>query len=169
MSVADERQDLVAEGADVAIRLGELTDSIFGARKLQTLERLLVASPAYLKAHGRPKTPADLASHDCVFGPANFGRDSWSFRRNGTEISVDVRGRIHTDSGPGAFASVMAGLGIAIASTVMCGAEVTAGQLVPLLRAYKLEPVEVHAVFPGGPRPSAKVRALVDYLAEELK
>jgi DNA-binding transcriptional LysR family regulator len=79
-----------------------------------------------------------------------------------------VRGRIHTDSGPGAFASVMAGLGIAMASTVMCGAEVKAGLLVPLLRAYRLEPV-VHAVFPGGPRPSAKVRALVDYLAAELK
>jgi DNA-binding transcriptional LysR family regulator len=169
MAVVDARQDLIAEGADVAIRLGELDDSVFGARKLQTLERMLVASPAYLKASGTPKTPADLASHDCIFGPGNFGRDSWSFTRNGTEISVDVRGRIHTNSGPGVFASVMAGLGIAMASTVMCGAEVKAGLLVPLLRGYKLEPVEVHAVFPGGPRPSAKVRALVDYLAAELE
>jgi DNA-binding transcriptional LysR family regulator len=169
MAVVDARQDLIAEGADVAIRLGELDDSAFGARKLQTLERMLVASPAYLKARGTPKTPADLASHDCIFGPGNFGRDSWSFSRNGTETSVDVRGRIHTDSGPGVFASVMAGLGIAMASTVMCGAEVKAGLLVPLLRGYKLEPVEVHAVFPGGPRPSAKVRALVDYLAAELE
>jgi DNA-binding transcriptional LysR family regulator len=83
--------------------------------------------------------------------------------------SVDVRGRIHTNSGPGVFASVMAGLGIAMASPVMCGPEVKAGALVPLLRSYKLKPVEVHAVFPGGPRPSAKVRALVDYLAQELK
>ena len=84
-------------------------------------ERMLVASPAYLKARGTPKTPADLASHDCIFGPGNFGRDSWSFTRNGTETSVDVRGRIHTNSGPGVFASVMAGLGIAMASTVMAG------------------------------------------------
>jgi DNA-binding transcriptional LysR family regulator len=169
MAVSDARQDLVAEGADVAIRLGELDDSVFGARKLETLERMLAASPDYLKARGTPKKPADLAAHDCIFGPGNFGRDSWSFSRDGAEISVDVRGRIHTNSGPGAFASVMAGLGIAMVSTAMAGPEIKQGQLVPLLRGYKLAPVDVHAVFPGGPRPSAKVRALVDYLAEELK
>jgi len=169
MAVSDARQDLVAEGADVAIRLGELDDSVFGARKLETLERMLVASPGYLRARGTPKRPADLAAHDCIFGPGNFGRDSWSFSRDGAEISVDVRGRIHTNSGPGAFASVMAGLGIAMVSTVMAGPEIKQGLLVPLLRGYRLSPVEVHAVFPGGPHPSTKVRALVDFLVEELK
>jgi DNA-binding transcriptional LysR family regulator len=169
MAIADARQDLVSEGADIAIRLGELDDSVFGARKLATLERMLVASPSYLKSRGTPKTPADLASHDCIFGPGNFGRASWSFSRNGTETAVDVRGRIHTDSGPGVLASAMAGLGIAIASPVMVGPELTAGALVQILRGYKLAPVNVHAVFPGGPRPSAKVRALVDFLAQELK
>jgi DNA-binding transcriptional LysR family regulator len=169
LSVTDQRQDLVAEGADVAIRLGDLDDSVFGARKLQTLQRMLVASPSYLAARGTPKTPADLSSHDCIFGPGNFGRDSWSFNRNGTELSVDVRGRIHTDSGPGVFASVMAGLGIAMVSSVMAGPEVKAGALVPLLHNYKLSSVDVHAVFPGGPRPSTKVRALVDFLIQEMK
>jgi DNA-binding transcriptional LysR family regulator len=169
LSVADQRQDLVAEGADVAIRMGELDDSVFGARKLETLQTMLVASPACLAARGTPKTPADLASHDCMFGPGNFGRDSWSFTRNGAETSVDVRGRIHTDSGPGAFASVMAGLGIAMASTVMAGPEIKSGALVALLRSYKLPSLDVHAVFPGGPRPSAKNCALVDFLVEELR
>jgi DNA-binding transcriptional LysR family regulator len=169
LSVVDARQDLVAEGTDVAIRLGELDDSAFGARRLAMLPTLLVASPAYLKARGTPKTPADLVNHDCIFGPGNFGRESWSFNRNGTEISVDVRGRITTDSGPGLLASLLAGLGIARASTVMAGDEINAGLLVSLLRGYKLPPVTAHAVFPGGPRPSAKVRALVDYLANELR
>lgn len=169
LSVADERQDLVAEGTDVAIRLGPLSDSGFGARKLATLPRLLVAAPSYLTMRGTPKTPADLASHDCIFGPGLFGRTTWSFTRNGAETSVDVRGRITTDSGPGVFASVLAGLGIAMTSPVMAGPEIEAGALVPLLKSYRLAPVDVYAVFPAGPRPSTKVRALVDFLAEELK
>ena len=168
LSVADHRQDLVAEGADIAIRMGDLDDSAFGARRLQTLQTMLVATPSYLAAHGVPKTPADLATHDCISGPGNFGRDNWSFTRNGIDTSVNVRGRIHTNSGPGVFASAMAGLGIAMVSTVMAGPEVKAGTLVALLRSYKLPTVDVHAVFPGGPRPSTKVRALVDFLAQEL-
>jgi DNA-binding transcriptional LysR family regulator len=168
LSVADQRQDLVAEGADVAIRVGDLEDSTFGARKLATLTRMLVASPTYLAARGTPKTPADLAAHDCIFGPGNFGRASWSFRRGDSEISVDLHGRIQTNSGPGMFASAIAGLGIAMMSTVMAGDELSAGRLVPLLRVYKVPSIDVHAIFPGGPRPSAKVRALVDFLAAEL-
>jgi DNA-binding transcriptional LysR family regulator len=169
MTVSDERQDLVAEGADVAIRLGKLDDSAFGARKLGSLERLLVASPAYLKARSTPKTPADLIAHDCIVGPRAFSSAGWTFRKGDSVISVDVSGRIYTDSGPGVFTGVMAGLGIAIVSTAMCAAEVRAKQLVPLLRDYALDPIDVHAVFPGGPRPSAKVRAFVDFLAERLK
>ena len=168
MTIADRRQDLIAEGADVAIRLGRLPDSGFGARKLAVLERYLVAAPAYLRQRGCPGTPAELAGHDCILGPGGFGQDSWAFTRNGTLISVDVQGRIQTDSGSGAFASVLAGLGIAIASTAMCGPELRAGTLERLLPDYALEPVEVHAVFPGGPRPSAKVRAFVDFLAGHL-
>ncbi|WP_426611630.1 LysR family transcriptional regulator [Bradyrhizobium sp. McL0616] len=168
LSVVDERQNLVAEGTDVAIRLGPLNDSGFGARSLGTVPRLVVASPSYLAAHGTPKTPADLASHDCIFGPGQSGRISWSFTRNGTETSVDVRGRISTDSGPGVFACVLAGLGIAITSPIMAGPEIAAGTLIPLLKSYKLPPIDVHAVFPGGRRPSTKVRALVDYLSTDL-
>jgi DNA-binding transcriptional LysR family regulator len=169
MTIADERQDLIAEGADVAIRLGSLQDSGFGARKLGSLERLLVASPTYLKARGIPKTPADLRSHDCIIGPRAFGQAGWTFRKGDSIISVDVTGRISTDSGPGVYTSVMMGLGIAMVSSAMCGPELKAKQLIPVLRDYAMDPVDVHAVFPGGPRPSTKVRAFVDFLAERLK
>jgi DNA-binding transcriptional LysR family regulator len=169
LMVVDVRQDLIAEGADVAIRVGELDDSAFGARKLAAIPTMLVASPAYLAVRGTPMRPGDLASHDCIFGPGNFGRDSWSFNRNGTEISIDVRGRISTNSGPGLYASVLAGLGIAMVSTVMVAPALKSGALVQLMRGYKLPTIDVHALFPGGPRPSAKVRALVDYLMAEMK
>jgi DNA-binding transcriptional LysR family regulator len=169
MTVSDARQDLVAEGADVAIRVGALGDSAHGARRLAILERTLVAAPGYLTARGVPKSPADLAHHDCIFGPGGFGRDRWIFRQGERVVPVDVQGRIHTNSGPGVFSSALAGLGIAMASTVMFQPEVTAGTLVALLPDYTLEPVEVHAVFPGGPRPSNKVRALVNFLADSIR
>jgi DNA-binding transcriptional LysR family regulator len=168
MNIADIRQDLVAEGADVAIRLGKLEDSVFGARKLTELERYVVASPAYLEARGTPNTPAELSDHDCIFGPGALGLETWTFTRNRTVTSVNVRGRIQTDSGSGLFACLMAGLGVAIASTPMAGAELQSGALRRLLPEYNLPPVEVHAVFPGGPRLSAKIRAFVDFLTEEI-
>jgi len=169
MMIADARQDLVAEGADVAIRLGSLSDSVFGARRLALLERYLVAAPDYLNRRGIPATPAELAAHDCIFGPGGLGRESWSFTRNGNVVSVDVQGRVKTDSGSGLFAAVMAGLGVAIGSTAMCAAALRAGTLTRLLTDYALEPVEVHAVFPGGPRLSAKNRAFVQFLVNELR
>lgn len=168
MRMSDLYQDLIAEGVDVAIRIGMLADSPFGARKLMTMPRYVVASPAYLMARGTPKRPADLATHDCIFGSNSFGRESWRFKRRNTVISVDVTGRIHTDSSSGRHSSVLAGLGIARASSAMCDAELRSGALIQLLPNYALEPVDVHAVFPGGPRPSAKVRALADHLVTAL-
>ena len=165
MTVSDDRQDLVAEGADVAIRLGKLDDSAFGARKLASLDRYLVAAPDYLERRGVPKSPADLSSHDCIFGPGIFGRTSWNFRKGDSAISIDVTGRVHTDSGPGVLTCALSGMGIASVSTVAVGRDVQAKRLVPLLSDYTLDPVEVHAVFPGGPRTSTKVRAFVDFLA----
>ncbi|MGH7022145.1 MAG: LysR substrate-binding domain-containing protein, partial [Caulobacteraceae bacterium] len=168
LRVSDHYQDLVAEGVDVAIRLGALADSTFGARPLATLKRFVVAAPAYLEARGMPKSPADLASHDCICGPGSYGRESWMFRRRDTVITVDVSGRVQTDAGSGLHACAVAGLGIAQASAPMCGAELHSGALVALLTDYALEPVGVNAVFPGGPRLSTKVRAFADHLAAAL-
>lgn len=168
MTVSDDWQDLVAEGVDVSIRLGKLEDSGFGARRLAILKRLTVAAPAYLKARGTPKRPAELAAHDCIFGPGSSGRAAWSFTRAGKTVALDVQGRIRTNSAPAAMGCAVAGLGIAVASSVMCSEELASGALLPILKGYTLEPVEVHAVFPGGPRPSAKVRALIDHIAASL-
>jgi len=169
LMLADERQDLIVEGADVAIRFGPLGDSAFGARKIATTERWVAATPAYLQARGVPRTPGDLAQHDCIFGPGGFGRTRWTFARAGKTVSVPVRGRVRTDSAAGLFACLMAGMGIAIASDVMSAPEIESGTLVRLLPGWAMERADVYAVFPAGPRPSAKVRALVDHIARNLE
>lgn len=105
---------------------------------------------------------------DCIVQHGSFGGESWRFKRNKTVTSVDVPARLWINSAPGVLAATVAGLGIALATRVMAGEELRTGQLTLLLEAYKLEPAEVYAVFPAGPRPSAKVRAIVDHLAFTL-
>ena len=166
--VSDRTDDLVAEGVDMALRLGRLADSGFGARLLATASRFTVAAPAYLARRSDPRTLADLSGHDCIVGPGLSGRRGWSFRRGGTVTSVAVEGRVQVASAEGVIACVKTGLGIAIASEWMCRAELAAGELVPILGDYELDPVDVHAVYPGGRRPSIKVRAFSDYLASQL-
>ncbi len=168
--MSDARQNLIADGVDLAIRInvGPLDDSSFGVRKLALVERVVIAAPAYLSAHGVPTSPADLAQYNCIVQHGSFGSESWRFRRNETVVSVDVRARLLIDSAPGVLAAVVAGLGIAIGTRVMAGEELRDGRLVQLLDGYGLEPAEVHAVFPAGRKPSAKVRAIVDHLAGAL-
>lgn len=168
--MSDARQNLVADGVDVAIRInvGALNASTFGARKLALVERLVIASPAYLSAHGEPVTPAELAEHDCIVQDGSFGPESWRFKRDQSVISVDIQPRLWTNSAPGVLAATVAGLGISLGTRVMAGEELRAGQLTQLLGSYQLDPAEVFAVYPAGPRPSAKVRAIVGHLAASL-
>ena len=166
--ISDRTDDLVVEGADMALRLGRLADSGFGARLLATASRFAVAAPAYLAQRGHPRTLADLSGHDCIVGPGFSGRRGWSFKRSGAVTSLAVEGRVKVASAEGVIACVKAGLGIAVASQWMCRAELATGELVPILHDYRLDPVDVHAVYPGGRRPSIKVRAFSDYLAAQL-
>jgi DNA-binding transcriptional LysR family regulator len=170
MIMSDARQNLITDGVDVAIRIGvgQLRDSIFGARRLALVERLVVAAPAYLSTHGAPASPAELARHDCIVQHGMFGRESWRFTHNQTVTSVDVRPKLWINSAPGILAAAVAGLGVALATRVMAGEELRSGQLSQLLEPYGLDPAEVYAIFPAGPKPSAKVRAIVDHLAGSL-
>lgn len=168
--MSDARQNLVMDGVDVAIRLGvgQLDDSTFGARRLGVVERLVVAAPAYLSTHGMPAVPAQLACHDCIVQHGLFGRESWRFTHDGDVTSVDVQAKLWINSAPGVLAAAVAGLGVALATRVMAGEELRTGQLTQLLELYRLDPAQVYAVFPAGPTPSAKIRAVVDHLAATL-
>jgi len=160
--------DLVAAGADMALRLGRLSDSGFGVRLLASAPRLMIAAPAYLAQRGAPETLADLSQHDCIVGPGLSGRSGWSFTRAGAVTSVVVEGRVQVAAAEGVMACVRAALGIAVVSRWMCRAELERGDVRQILPDYELDAVDVHALYPAGPRPSSKVRAFSDYLADEL-
>jgi DNA-binding transcriptional LysR family regulator len=166
--MSDRIEDLIAQGADMALRLGVLADSGLGARLLGKAPRLAVVAPAYLARRGTPQTPADLARHDCILGPGLSGQTGWRFTRAGLATSVTVQGPIKVAAADGVIACAKAGLGIALASRWMCRAELEAGELAVILSDYQLDWVELHAVYPGGRRPSLKVRAFSDYFAAQL-
>ena len=165
---ADVMHDLVAEGVDMAIRFGPLPNSGFGVKKLATFKRLLMASPSYVERHGAPETPAELAGHDCIFGPTGAPTLPWEFTRGAEKISIQIDPRYAFTSAEAVIACAREGLGIARASAFMCKTELESGQLVSLLPEFVLAPVEIHAVFPAGRIPSQRVRTFTEFLAGVL-
>ncbi|WP_341964154.1 LysR substrate-binding domain-containing protein [Pseudomonas sp. RC10] len=169
ITMRDERQNLVAAGVDVAIRMGTLEDSTFGARQLASVARVLVASPSYLASRGVPQTPEDLPFHDALLHEQSFPEKSTlKVCKAGIEQVVMLRGRLKVDAAPGILAAALAGLGIANVTTIMAAEALREGRLVQLLPDYDIEPLKAFAVFPSGPKPSAKVRALVTHLIASL-
>lgn len=165
---SDNMQDLVADGVDVAIRFGKMSDSGFGARKLASLERVLVAAPAYLAARGTPAAPQDLLGHDLIVGPLISATWPWTFAHENETLSLKVEPRFLYNSAEAAIASARHGLGLARASALMCKEELESGQLVRVLPEYRLEPVDLHAVFPAGRLPSQKVRLFTTFVSQLL-
>jgi DNA-binding transcriptional LysR family regulator len=163
--VLDDRQiDLLEHGIDVALRMGTLTDSNMTARRLAQSQRYVVATPAYLQAHGEPKTPAELTQHQAVVYSPGGSQVAWSFRRGETEVSVAVSGRMQVTAAEGVRAAVLAGMGIAVASEWMFAEEIRRGEVKTLLEGWELPLVDLWAVFPTGRMVSAKARAFADFV-----
>lgn len=164
----DSMQDLVADGVDVAIRFGQMSDSGFGVRRLASLERILVAAPSYLRSRGTPGMPNDLYTHDLIAGPLNSSKWPWNFRQDGVTQALKVQPRFLFTSAEAATASACQGLGVARAAVIMCKEEIAAGHLVRVLPAYDLEPIDVSAVYPAGRVPSQKVREFTKFVSQLL-
>lgn len=158
LMMSDRYENLIAEGADLALRIGELPDSSFVARKLESARRMFVASPAYLARRGAPMNLADLARHDLISGPIGAGEQTWIARRNGRVERHALSPRIHSRSATGVIACVVAGLGIAAGSSWMCADALASGEAVETLTDYALDPVTAYVVFPAGRRPSRRAR-----------
>jgi len=167
--MSDQRQDTIKEGVDVALRLGELADSSATARLIGRTQRLVAASPTYLKARGTPETPADLAAHAAIVGPAGTTAGTWSFQKDGQSVSVRINSRLTVSFNEAAVAAAVAGIGIVTTALWGCRAELASGSLIQLLPDWKMGEVEVHGMFSPGRLPKPSARALVEYLIAELR
>lgn len=164
--INDQRQALLAEGIDVAFRLGPLRDSTATARRLGSMERLLVASPEYLRRLGRPKVPADLGSHAIVVGP--MGSDAWTFEKDGRQASVRVAGRLIVSTNEAALAAASAGIGITLTGLISSREALASHTLVRVLPDWQVGGIDIHAVFPAGRSTKSAARALAEHIAMML-
>jgi DNA-binding transcriptional LysR family regulator len=170
VNLNDQMLDLVGSGFDLGIRVGALGDSGLVARQLAVNRRVLCATPDYLRKHGTPRTPADLAKHDCLLLVGSQGRqDVWRFTdRKGREIVQRVQGRFESNQGELLRDAVMAGIGIALHSVWHVHEQLRSGQLQVLLPQYPIAATGIHAVMPQRRLVPPRVRAFVDFLAERL-
>jgi DNA-binding transcriptional LysR family regulator len=164
----DRHQDLVTEGIDVAFRFGALPDSSATARKIIHLPRILMASPDYLRNHGTPTIPSDLAQHSVIIGPAHPS-PTFAFRKDGRVISVRVDGQLAITIDEGATASAVAGLGIAASSESSARTELEAGELERVLCDWDFGSMEVNALFVSGKTIKPAARAFADFLFREIR
>jgi len=168
--VEDRLTDLVAEQIDVAIRVAHMEDSTLVARKLATNPRVLVAAPAYLTRAGTPKTPADLAQHNCLlYISGTTVRDEWTFRKGSATTLIRATGNIKMNDGMALAASACTGAGITVLDRLLVEAELASGTLVELLPDYHLGAgPPVHAVYPARKWLALKTTAFVAFLQERL-
>lgn len=170
MRLTDQVLDLVGAGLDLAIRVGRLEDSSLVARRLAPNRRVLCASPEYLRRHGTPRTPEDLARHACVLLVSRQGRqDRWPLTApDGKLLNVRVDGRLESNQGELLRDAALAGVGIAMHSTWHVADYLRDGRLVVVLPDYPIPDTAIYAVTPQRRLVPQRVRAFVDFLAGQF-
>lgn len=169
--VLDDRfVELVAEGYDLAIRIGDLPDSSLRARKLADSQPMMVASPAYLSEHGSPASAAELAEHNLLHYSNLSSGNYWRLQGpNGQERQVRAVGRLTINNGDVLRTAAEDGLGIAFLPDFILGDGVASGRLVEILPEIRRTPFGIYAIYPQGRFPQPKLRAFIDYMVEALK
>ncbi|MFP2958911.1 LysR substrate-binding domain-containing protein [Myxococcus sp. 1LA] len=163
---SDRNVDLMAEGFDVAVRAGRLADSSLMARRLGSVERVVIASPSYLKARGTPKTPKDLEKHDCLLFGTGLESNVWTLMSGNRSVDIKVSARLVVNEPDMVFAVARAGAGIALLPNLHFSSELTAGRLQRILPDWHSTETPVHAVYPSTRHHSPKVMAFVECLRE---
>jgi DNA-binding transcriptional LysR family regulator len=161
--------DLASEGIDLAFRVGVLPTSALRQRRLGQMETQMVASPDYLAQHGTPQVPQDLLHHNCIVDTNRSLPTRWVFQRAGRATTVDVPTRVMVNSARVARDQAVKGLGIAACPAFVLTDALAAGALVPILLDYQPDPLPVSAVYLEGRTLPRKVRALIDFAAQDAK
>lgn len=165
LHLTDRPVNMVEQGFDLQVRLGDLPDARLTARLLARNRRVLCASPDYLKRAGEPGAPRDLARHACLFireSEETFG--TWHLGAGARTETVKVRGPLAANDGECVLAWAVDGHGILMRSLWEAAPMLRAGRLVPVLPEWRLPSADIHAVFPTRSHLSAKTRALVDFM-----
>ncbi len=166
LSVGDRVLDVLRDEVDMAIRYGALADSRLVARTLAAARPICSASAEYLRQHPAPRTPQDLAHHNCItFDRGGRRHRAWRFCRDGQWTEVRVDGDRSADDASLAREWALAGDGIILKSEIDQRRDLDSGALVPLLTEWETEPYPLHALLPSGRFVPHRVRALVDFLA----
>jgi DNA-binding transcriptional LysR family regulator len=168
LSLDDRYVDVVAEGFDLAIRAGRMVDSTLIAKKLASDRRVVCAAPAYLERAGVPRTPADLARHNCMRHAYHDASATWTFDGPRGRESVVVHGSLRLNHGGAIRAAALRGLGVALLPGFTVDGDVASGALAAVLEDYKLPATAIYAVQPADAHATRKVRALIDFLGAQL-
>jgi DNA-binding transcriptional LysR family regulator len=161
---SDRLVDIVGEGFDCAIRVGQLGDSTLIARRIAPIRGELVGSPEYVQEHGAPETPEQLLAHECLMQ----GTETWTFIDGDKTIPVHPQGRFKADNGQALAAAAVTGLGIAALPEFLIEKELASGALVALMNRYPLTEIGIFIVRPPGHHPARKVRVLTELLIEHF-
>jgi DNA-binding transcriptional LysR family regulator len=169
VTLSDRVVDLVEEGFDMAVRIARLPNSSLVSRKLAATRLVLCASPEYLRAHGTPAHPSELAQHEVlVYSWLSMG-EAWEFTGPDGPVSVTVQPRLRTNSGDTCRVAALNHRGIVLQPTFMIGPDLEAGTLVEVLPGFRSLELGIYAVYPSRKHVSPKVRLLIDFLVEAFR
>lgn len=168
LQLEDRFTDLVAEGIDVAIRIGALKDSTLVATRLASIPVIFCASPEYLARHGEPEIPEDLSAHECLHYSLLSTRENWTFSTGVDAPDVEISGPLSTNNGDVLKEAAIQGLGITGTPTFIVEDALEDGRLKAILTDYNPEPLGLYAVRPSRHFTPARVRTLIEYLKEQF-
>ncbi len=169
LELSDRFIDIIGEGYDLAIRIGELPDSALKARRLANSRRVVFAAPGYLAKHGRPRSPEDLARHQCIVRTASRVGNAWPFKVNGRVKTVKVAGRLRTSGAAAANMAAALGLGIAFGPLWQVKSLIDRGDVELILSRFEPPTIPINAVWPATKVLPARTQLFVEFLAARLQ